>query len=276
MSVKELRQQITASGLPFADCIEKADLRQRAREAVAALREPSVTATPATGGGEVRIEIPAAGLCRQAPVAAPAAAQQRQQWSDIRQPLRQPLGSPPMYTASYTRHKGCNVRFRCWQLAIGCICIVIFVGLGAAFSCGLDGGQPEGLCQGKGQGYPKNPDADHDADAGNTKATGFFGRDLTSVAQSFVASMAVCLCLFAYNVRKRLEDIPVDRRPLFFVVLFSVPWFVWLITYIEIICSSGGVRFTGWIWWAQFICRSILCFQIFGCCYPCLRNLSSS
>mmetsp|Transcript_3826 Transcript_3826/g.5855 ORF Transcript_3826/g.5855 Transcript_3826/m.5855 type:complete len:117 (-) Transcript_3826:237-587(-) len=39
MSVKELRQLITKSGLSYTDCIEKSDLRTRAKEAIVELNE---------------------------------------------------------------------------------------------------------------------------------------------------------------------------------------------------------------------------------------------
>mmetsp|Transcript_3603 Transcript_3603/g.5274 ORF Transcript_3603/g.5274 Transcript_3603/m.5274 type:complete len:119 (-) Transcript_3603:232-588(-) len=39
MSVKELRQLITKSGLSYTDCIEKNDLRTRAKEAIGQLSE---------------------------------------------------------------------------------------------------------------------------------------------------------------------------------------------------------------------------------------------
>jgi len=43
MSVKKLRAHISAAGLCFTDCIEKSDLRQRAREASAAAPAPATT-----------------------------------------------------------------------------------------------------------------------------------------------------------------------------------------------------------------------------------------
>ena len=41
MSIKELKSLIKSAGLGFADCLEKADLKQRAREAKARLEAAS-------------------------------------------------------------------------------------------------------------------------------------------------------------------------------------------------------------------------------------------
>ena len=59
MSVKELRALITKAGLSFADCVEKSDLRGRAREAAAkgggvAAGQPAAGAAPARGSVSTR------------------------------------------------------------------------------------------------------------------------------------------------------------------------------------------------------------------------------
>lgn len=49
MSIKSLRSLITAAGLSFSDCVEKSELRARAREAQAVL---SAAPAPSSGGAE--------------------------------------------------------------------------------------------------------------------------------------------------------------------------------------------------------------------------------
>jgi hypothetical protein len=54
MSVKELREQIAEAGLPYADCVEKPELRARAREARQLLAADAERASLFEGAEQVR------------------------------------------------------------------------------------------------------------------------------------------------------------------------------------------------------------------------------